>query len=406
MEKHWKRIVYLLAAIQVGAGITVIGVMAFIPLFLGQLGLKDSGEAAMWSGWITGITPLMLAFSAPYWSAKAEQSGPKLVLCLVLIALSISAFAAGFAKSPTELFIIRMLQGLIGGFVPISLAIIVNICPERRIAWGMGVFQASMVFGLVFGPLLGGVTADWLGYHAPFMIFGVVSTLCLLGAMRYLPNIQFKNKEKRKESQWQLGKMFMHNPRVRLLVFMQFLCNFGITGIGPILPLYIKENMNIDMSFVATAVGLIIFAAGICSAGASLSVGRLARNFSMPRMLVFSSVGVGAFFILQWAMPNIWGLGTFRALAGFCMGFIMPVANTLITQSVEPERRNVVFGIVSSITIMGNVAGPIVSGAIAMYMGYAAVFWMTALAFFLSAYVIYYFFRKEIDEDSVKNSVA
>lgn len=399
MNENWKRIVYLLAAIQVGAGITVIGVMAFIPLFLGQLGLEDPGEAAMWSGWITGITPLMLAFSAPYWSARAERSGPKLVLCLVLVALSISAFAAGFAESPIELFIIRLLQGLIGGFVPISLALIINVCPERRIAWGMGVFQAAMVFGLVFGPLLGGVTADWFGYHAPFMVFGVVSTLCLLGAMRYLPNIQFKNKAKKKESQWQLGKLFMRNPRVRLLVFMQFLCNFGITGIGPILPLYIKENMHIDVSIVATAVGLIIFAAGICSAGASLSVGRVARNFSMLKMLVFSSVGVGVFFVLQWAMPNIWGLGTFRALAGFCMGFIMPVANTLITQSVEPERRNVVFGIVSSITIMGNVAGPIVSGAIAKYMGYAAVFWTTALAFFLSAYVIYRFFKKEIDEE-------
>lgn len=35
MEKNtgWKRIVYLMCAIQVGAGIAMIGVMAFLPLF-------------------------------------------------------------------------------------------------------------------------------------------------------------------------------------------------------------------------------------------------------------------------------------------------------------------------------------------------------------------------------------
>ena len=33
--------------------------------------------------------------------------------------------------------------------------------------------------------------------------------------------------------------LFIHNPVVRLMILLQFLCNFGMTGIGPILPLYI-----------------------------------------------------------------------------------------------------------------------------------------------------------------------
>ena len=51
MERNtgWKRIVYLMCAIQVGAGIAMIGVMAFLPLFLGELGVTDAGEAAFWA---------------------------------------------------------------------------------------------------------------------------------------------------------------------------------------------------------------------------------------------------------------------------------------------------------------------------------------------------------------------
>lgn len=52
MEKNtgWKRIVYLMCAIQVGAGIAMIGVMAFLPLFLGEIGVTDAGEAGFLGG--------------------------------------------------------------------------------------------------------------------------------------------------------------------------------------------------------------------------------------------------------------------------------------------------------------------------------------------------------------------
>lgn len=76
---------------------------------------------------------------------------------------------------------------------------------------------------------------------------------------------------------------------------------------------------------------------------------------------------------MQYMMTNVWGLGFFRAVTGIGMGFIMPVANTLIAQAVPSEKRSIVFGVVSSVVLMGNVAGPVCSGALAMVCGYAAV---------------------------------
>ena len=42
MDSSWKRIIYLICTIQVGGGITIIGVVSFIPLFLAELGLHES----------------------------------------------------------------------------------------------------------------------------------------------------------------------------------------------------------------------------------------------------------------------------------------------------------------------------------------------------------------------------
>lgn len=81
------------------------------------------------------------------------------------------------------------------------------------------------------------------------------------------------------------------------------------------------------------------------------------------------------------------------------MGFIMPVANTLIAQAVPNEKRSIVFGVVSSVVLMGNVAGPVCSGALAMVCGYAAVFWSTAVAFLAAGIVVYINFKDEINRN-------
>ena len=133
---------------------------------------------------------------------------------------------------------------------------------------------------------MGGLAADLLGYRAPFFMFSILSGLCLLAVYLLMPNLQHTHKVDSNESQWALIKSFLAIPRVRLLVVMQFLCNFGITGIGPILPLYIKHYMQVNDDFVATIVGVIIFGAGLFSALASISIGRITKWMSMPNILL------------------------------------------------------------------------------------------------------------------------
>ena len=71
------------------------------------------------------------------------------------------------------------------------------------------------------------------------------------------------------------------------------------------------------------------------------------------------------------------------------MGFITPIANTLISKAVPKERRSIVFGAVSSVAMMGNVLGPMISGVIAYWFGYGMVFWSTASIFFIAAIFVW-----------------
>lgn len=388
--QNWKRIVYTMAAIQIGTGISIIGVIAFIPLFLtSELGVTDPGEAAFWAGLISGVTPFFVAIAAPFWSMQADRRGPRFALSMILLILGVVIAWMYFTRSPVELLILRMIQGMSGGFVAVGMSLVMNVTPKKQLTWAMGVFQASMVMGVMFGPLVGGMIADTLGYRMPFVIFCALSFLCLVAVRLMVPRQIGLEQARMKEPFMKQLSYFMKNPVVRLMVMLQFLCNCGMTGIGPILPLYIKEMMGGDAMAVATIVGIIIFVAGATSVTSSLNVSRLAARISMPKILIFASLVTGVNFILQYLMPEVWTLGFMRGLTGFSLGMIMPLANTILAQAVPAEKRTMVVGFSTSFALMGNVAGPMASGAIAMQWGYGMVFWSTAFCFFLAAMVIY-----------------
>lgn len=388
--QNWKRIVYTMAVIQIGTGISIIGVVAFIPLFLtSELGVTDPGEAVFWAGLISGVTPFFVAIAAPFWSMQADRRGPRFALSMILFILGVVIAWMYFTRSPVELLILRMIQGMSGGFVAVGMSLVMNVTPKKQLTWAMGVFQASMVMGVMFGPLVGGMIADTLGYRMPFVIFCAFSFLCLVAVRLMVPKrIGLEQAREREPFMKQLS-YFMKNPVVRLMVMLQFLCNCGMTGIGPILPLYIKEMMGGDAMAVATIVGIIIFVAGATSVTSSLNVSRLAARISMPKILIFASLVTGVNFILQYLMPEVWMLGFMRGLTGFSLGMIMPLANTILAQAVPAGKRTMVVGFSTSFALMGNVAGPMASGAIAMQWGYGMVFWSTAFCFFLAACVIY-----------------
>lgn len=392
---NWKRIVYTIAAIQVGTGITIIGVISFIPLFLtSELGVTDPGEAAFWAGLISGVTPFFVALAAPIWSMQADRRGQRFALSMILLILSIAVAAMYFVRTPMELLALRVIQGMSGGFVAVGMSMVMNVSPKSQLTWAMGVFQAAMVMGIMFGPLAGGMIADTLGYRMPFVIFSILALLCLAATQWFLPKRAGMVEEHRPESFWKQLSYFMRNPVVRLMVLLQFLCNCGMTGIGPILPLYIKDMLGGQGMAVATIVGVIIFIAGGTSVIASLNVSRLTHYFSMSSVLVGASLVTGLNFILQYVMPDVWTLGCMRGLTGFSLGLIMPVANTILANSVPKEKRTMVVGFSTSFSLMGNVVGPVASGALAMAWGYAMVFLSTAACFFLAAALIYHQRRK------------
>lgn len=386
----WKRILYIVSAIVMGTGVSIIGVISFIPLFLtSELGVTDAGEAAFWSGLISGATPLFVAVAAPFWTLQADRRGPRFALSMILLILTVIIFCNTFVQTPMQFLVLRVLQGASGGFIAVGMSLVMSLTPKEKMPWAMGVFQAAMVGGIMFGPLAGGIIADALGYRMPFLIFALLVFLCLVAVHFYVPKEMGTGKKKKKEPFMMQLRCFMKSPVIRLMILIQFLCNAGMTGIGPILPLYIKEMLGNSTAIVATLVGIIIFVSAGVSCLASLSLSRFTDRYPIVNILLVASFVTGVNFIIQYLMPTVFTLGAVRALLGLSLGMIMPITNTILAAAAPESMRTMAVGFAASFSLMGNVAGPFLSGAIAMEWSYAAVFWSTAACFFLMTGMLY-----------------
>ena len=64
------------------------------------------------------------------------------------------------------------------------------------------------------------------------------------------------------------------------------------------------------------------------------------------------------------------------------------IANTVINLDVPEERRGTVFGVTTSLSLWGNVVGPVFTGVLTMQCGYGSVFWSTAFIFIFATILI------------------
>ena len=83
----WRRNVYAVTAASFMGytGFTIV--MPFLPLFIGQLGVTDVGEIAMWTGLSLGVTPALTAVLAPAWGRLGDRYGRKVMVERWLISL-------------------------------------------------------------------------------------------------------------------------------------------------------------------------------------------------------------------------------------------------------------------------------------------------------------------------------
>lgn len=389
----WKRNLYILWFAQFMVLAAMNLVIPFLPLFLQHdLGITDPVMAQRWTGWIFAANFLTAFLVAPLWGKLADKTGRKVMLLRSGIGMSIVTLCMGFVSSPLQLLGLRLLNGLISGFVPAAVALVSTNTPKEKTGYALGLLQSGAVAGTILGPLLGGLLAEWVSFRN---IFRVTGLLLFIAAMLVLILVREINKPQPKLQietlpQGETGlRKLLHTTPLPGLFLTGFLIQFAMMSTNPFMSSYVQELWS-GGAFMSLMIGVVISASGITSILFAPLLGKWGDKVGSQYVLLICLIGTVVFFVPQGLVQSVWPLIILRFLLGMCIGGLIPSVNNLIRTHAPEGMESQTFAYSTSAMNLGNLLGPIVGGALSGMIGLHGLFFMAATLFLLNALWVKY----------------
>ncbi len=380
----------------VAASATMI--MPFLSLFIDTLGDFSDGYVQKWSGFVFGVTFLTAFFISPIWGRFADKHGYKKILLITGSGIAISIFLMGFVRSVEQLFILRLIMGIVTGFIPTSLALISAQTPKETAGKTLGTLQMGTVSGALFGPLLGGILADAVGFQYTFLLTSIVIALStlLVGIGINEIRVSKDNKDKKRLSRKEVLQLILHNPVLLTIMIISLLVQAANFSIQPLLALYVGElNGTENLAFLA---GLAFSATGFGNLLATRQWGKLGDRIGHDKVLMILIIFAAITFIPQGLATSLWQLVLFRFLFGISVGGLIPCMTAYIRQVAPLSIQGEVMGYNVSFRFLGNVIGPVMGGIVSGYFGISSVFFVTCGIFVLSALILWGSIQRQSNE--------
>lgn len=372
----WSFNVYIL---WFGTFIAQVGfslVMPFLPQFVGDLGV--GGREELFSGIVISASYLASAVMAPVWGSLSDRYGRKLMIIRSGLGMGILYLVSARARTFSEFLALRTLNGLIAGYIPSSIALIAANTPQEHLGWAMGMIQSGVAGGTIFGPIVGGALAAWLGVRMTLVMAGVF----ILAATA--PVVVWVKEDRKSLSQDRTNiladmKLGLGITDLRAMIVTSFILNAVTTAVQPILPSFVMD-LGVGPHTAALASGTVFSVAGISMVVGAPVWARYSKKAGERWVLLLTLAASGLLHIPQALSRSVSHLVVGRFVAGGFLAGILPVSQAIAASAVEPSFRGRAFGLVNAVTMLGGVAGPSAGGFIGECLGNRAVFFAVGAA--------------------------
>ncbi|RST77766.1 MFS transporter [Siminovitchia acidinfaciens] len=359
-------------------------VLPFLSLYIKTFGDFSAEYVQRWAGFIFGVTFLTAFFMSPIWGRIGDKYGFKPILIINGLGIALSIFLMGFMHHVHGLFLLRLVMGIVTGFIPTSVALIAKQTPKKEAGETLGTLQMGTVAGTLFGPLIGGLMADSFGFQYTFIITSLAIVLAtivvIIGIVEKPRDDQQKGRIRR--SRKAVIQLILQRRMLVSVMAIAFIIQAGLFSIQPLLSLYVSELTRADS--VALLSGLAFSATGFGNLLLTRKWGKLGDDIGYDRVMMILLILAAILIVPQALVTELWQLVILRFLFGMAIGGMLPCITAYIRMEAPYELQGEVLGYNQSFRFLGNVAGPLIGGIIAGYMGISSVFYVTGLLFLLA----------------------
>jgi len=374
--------------------LAAIGMMAFLPFFpsyLRGLGVAED-SLPIWAGLCVGAAPLGAALMGPVWGALGDRFGRKQMVLRALFGLVVFVALMSLARTPLQLFLLRIGQGIFSGFLPPSVTLVTMSFPAGRGGRIAGGLQAAMASGAILGPLFGSLFRET--FEARYL-FLATATLCGLGGLLVLffthePAIaggRLQGEANEAGMRDLFSDLFVRlysmlkKPRLGVALAFLFAAQFGIGATNPQLELYVGE---LQPAWAADAIGRhtawLFSVMALCGVFAMPFWGRVGDKSGHGRVLLMASGMAGLSLCISGLAPGYWTLFGGRLMLGLFASGLGPAAFGLVALVTPREEQGAANGAVFSSRALAMALSSMTGGLFVGFVGLRALFLIGGVA--------------------------
>lgn len=341
----------------------------FLPVYLlRELGVAPE-EVNFWAGISFAVTFLGCTVMAPYWGALADHVGQRKMAIRAGYGLALSYFLTGACQDMYQLIGVRILCGLVAGFVPACMSMASSSLPESRMGWGMGLMQTAMASGSIMGPLMGGYMASWFGMRMSFYVGSLALFAATTAVMLVVKDMTILQKgDFSAISLWRDLKDSLRNKELRFIMFMFFMIQTCVMTIQPLITLYVGQLMGAMGDEAVKMSGVIFSLAGFAGILAAPFWGKRGQRYGFVRIFALVTFAAGFINLFQVFIQDVWQFAAIQFIYGLFLAGAVPNINAGLTVVTDKNTRGKAFGLSTSANQFGGVVGPLLGGALGAVM--------------------------------------
>ena len=341
----------------------------FLPVYIfREMGVAQE-SVKFWAGISFAVTFLGCTVMAPYWGALADHVGQRKMAIRAGYGLTLTYFLTGACQDVYQLVGVRILCGLVAGFVPACMSMASSSLPESRMGWGMGLMQTALASGSVMGPLMGGYMASWFGMRMSFYVGSLALFAATTAVMLVVKDMTILQKGGFSATSLLADlKESLRNKELRFIMFMFFMIQTCVMTIHPLITMYVGQLMGSMGDEAIKMSGVIFSLAGITGIVAAPFWGKRGQSYGYVRIFALVTFTAGFINLFQVFIQDVWQFAAIQFVYGLFLAGAVPNINANLTVVTDKTTRGKAFGLSTSANQFGGVVGPLLGGALGALM--------------------------------------